>query len=181
MWKCECLLKEPLRFNAGDAAGLSALSTDAAGQLAAARPGCCAARCPERWSLGQGVCSAPRRCAPPAAGDGGWYGSSCCPERRFQPTPGSQPSDTRAQRPDKPEHQHRRAGQLPLRKSSSSFNITWHDIWRTDAKTIWHMPNPCWHMPNLWHINGHILCHIVALRVAPSVVTDTCPRCGCIM
>ncbi len=37
---------------------------------AAARPGCWAARRPERWSLRPGVCSAPRRCAPPAAGDG---------------------------------------------------------------------------------------------------------------
>ncbi len=116
----------------------------------------------------------------------------------------------------------------------SSFNMTWHDIWRTDAigtchyapwhfrfsvahaKNLWHVNGCHWHMPktcdmsmdaigtcqkpvtcqwmplahakNLWHVNGchwHmpetcdmsmdcVLCHNIALRVAPSVVTDTC-------
>ncbi len=33
-----------------------------------------------------------------------------------------------------------------------------------------------WHMPKTCDISMNcVLCHIVALRVAPSVVTDTCP------
>ncbi len=54
---------------------------------------------------------------------------------------------------------------------SSSFNIMWHDIWRTDAMThakpVTSDAQTPWHMPNLWH------CHSACRTFGSDWLRDT--------